>query len=278
MNTRASAVGVTILLASVISIAAFAQDREDGSPEASLAKCVRTQCIMSGEIVTGAPFSAEATTEWRSRTGGSSPMRATTRYYRHSDGRLRVEQGFAGDARPPQVFLIPDVSERGSYVVDPVTRTMTAGFPRGLAEMMIGGGGWNRFIIPLAPNRFWGFHHVPVADPEAARVAGEESLGVKYVAGVQAIGTRFSTRLPLGIKGVGLAERWVSPDLKVVVYSRSEDAEIGVVEYKLTKIDRTEPRANLFEVPEDYSLTRHPVEGQRGLTWQNPYFPKLASR
>lgn len=205
-------------------------------------------------------------------------MRATTHYYRDSEGRLRVEQGVAGEARPRRIFLIPDVNERGTYVVDPVARTVTAPSPRGLAEMMIGGGGWNSFVIPLSPNRFWGFFQTPVADPEAAGVADEESLGSKSIAGVPAIGTRYSTRLPLGIEGTGLAERWVSPDLKVVVYSRSEDAAIGVVEYKLTKIDRTEPRADLFEVPEDYDVAQAPAQGDSRLTWQNPYFPNLASR
>jgi hypothetical protein len=97
-------------------------------------------------------------------------------------------------------------------------------------------------------------------------------------AGIAAIGTRFSTRLPLGITGTGRAERWVSPDLKVVVYSRSEDATIGIIEYRLTKIDRTEPQRDLFDVPEGYSEVLVPAEGNGRFTWQNPYFPKRNSR
>jgi hypothetical protein len=41
-----------------------------------------------------------------------------------------------------------------------------------------------------------------------------------------------------------------------VVYSRIEDAAIGVVEYQVTRISRSDPRADLFEVPEDYVETQ----------------------
>jgi len=278
MRRHWRAVGTALVLALVTSLGLFAQDLEPGSLETHLAKCVRTQCIVSGEIVTGAPFSADATTEWRPKRGGTAPMRATTHYYRDSEGRLRMEQGIADEAHPRRIFLMLDINERGTYMVDSVARTVTTGWPRSFADMMIGGGGWNSFVIPLSLNRFWGFFQTPIEDPEGAGVAGEEWLGSKSIAGVTAIGTRFSTRLPLGVTGVGLAERWVSPDLKVVVYSRSEDAAIGVVEYKLTKIDRTEPRADLFAVPENYSVTPFPGEAPGRLTWQNPYFPKLASQ
>jgi hypothetical protein len=278
MTRRSLAVGSTLVLSSVTSIGILAQSPEPGSPEAEFAKCVRTQCIVSGEIVTGAPFSAEATTEWRPTDGRTAPISATSHYYRDSEGHLRVEWGLAGETRPRRIFLIPDINERGSYMVDPVAGTVTPGFPRSFIDLMIGGGGWNFFVVPLSANRFWAFLQTPIEDPEALGAAGEEALGSKFIEGVPTIGKRFSTRLPLGVTGVGVAERWVSPDLKVVIYSRSEDAAIGVVEYTLTNIDRTEPTADLFEVPKDYNVTPFRGAHPGRWIWQNPYSPQLPGR
>ena len=79
-------------------------------------------------------------------------------------------------------------------------------------------------------------------------------------------GARFTTRLP-GLAGNGQGERWMSPELEIVVYARSEDSEIGVLEYQLTGIDRAEPHARLFDVPSDYVAA-----SEKGtLTWENPY-------
>jgi hypothetical protein len=73
---------------------------------------------------------------------------------------------------------------------------------------------------------------------------------------------------------MGLGERWVSPDLKLVVYSRREDSTVGVVEYQLRKINGAEPPGHLFEVPADY------VEvAPAGCTvWENAYSPHIRVR
>ena len=54
------------------------------------------------------------------------------------------------------------------------------------------------------------------------------------------------------------------------MYSRSEDSEIGIFEYQLTKISRADPRAELFEVPADYVVTPFKFP----MSWENPYAPK----
>lgn len=53
-----------------------------------------------------------------------------------------------------------------------------------------------------------------------------------------------------------------------MVYSRIEDA-IGVVEYQVTRISRSDPRADLFEVPEDYVETQLKLH----FVMENPYAP-----
>jgi hypothetical protein len=47
-----------------------------------------------------------------------------------------------------------------------------------------------------------------------------------------------------------------SPDLKMLVYSRNSDPRTGVVEYKLTNINRAEPPADLFTIPSDYTINQ----------------------
>ena len=49
-------------------------------------------------------------------------------------------------------------------------------------------------------------------------------------------------------------ERWESPELKVLVYSRQSDPRTGVVEYRLTNIIRSEPPPDLFVLPPDYTV------------------------
>jgi len=45
----------------------------------------------------------------------------------------------------------------------------------------------------------------------------------------------------------------------MVVYSRTSDPRLGVIEYRLTNIRRTEPSATLFEVPSDYTIVQSDV-------------------
>ena len=55
-----------------------------------------------------------------------------------------------------------------------------------------------------------------------------------------------------------------------MVYSRLQDSVVGVVEYQLRKIIRTEPPADLFEVPTDYTILTGPWGCWMG---DNPYAP-----
>ena len=65
-------------------------------------------------------------------------------------------------------------------------------------------------------------------------------------------------------------ERWVSPELKVVVYSRIEDSVVGVVGYQLRNMGRGEPPAELFQLPTDYTVTFGPYGCW---TWDFPAAP-----
>src|SRR5262245_16688039 len=209
-----------------------------------------SECILRGEPVLDAPFSAEATTVWHPPPGsGRAEMRATARYYRDRTGRVRVEQDYVGGSHPPRIMVWSDTNSQEAHLLDPVARKKNS-VPRFITQQMVGGGCDHHYVLPLPRERYADFMQLRDAGI-AAGGAGEEPER-QTVAGLEATGARFATWLPAGLPGTGRGERWVSRELKLVVYSRSEDDEIGDVEYQLSKISRTDPRSDLFEVPRDY--------------------------
>jgi len=257
---------VCTLLVSASSLGA--QTDVDQAIQNASARCAITECILRVPVV-NAPFSAEATTVWQPPAGsGRDSLRATARYYRDSAGRVRVEQSVVGHgARAQHIILAPEASSATAYVLDPAARTVSTPVPRGLTQMMVGDGGFDRFVFLKSMRRFLVFFVTP-DNVETVNGPSEESLGQSSIAGIRVTGTRFATRLP-GFDN-GRAERWVSPELRLVVHSRSEDTRFGILEYQLTNISRSEPRAELFEVPEEYKET--PFEYP--LTWDGPYTPE----
>jgi len=265
MKTMACVVGTVVV--SVWSVLAQT-DIDETMQSAASARCAITDCIVKAPVV-NAPFSAEATTTWSPPAStGQAPLRATARYYRDSAGRVRVEQSFVGHgARAQHIILVPEADGKTAYVLDPVARTVSTPVPRGLTQMMVGDGGFNHFLFIKSTRRFIVFFVTP-DEVESVNGPSEESLRQSLIAGLRVTGTRFVTRVPGSDNG--RAERWVSPELKLVVYSRSEDTRFGILEYQLTDISRSDPRADLFEVPEEYKETpfEYPV------TWAGPYTPE----
>ena len=117
----------------------------------------------------------------------------------------------------------------------------------------------------------------PAAPIPADVRATEEQLGTRQIEGVRAIGRRTTAIIPINRVGNDQPititdERWQSPELRLVVHSRYSDPRTGVVEYRVTGINRTEPRADLFTVPAEYTVIGTPGlrsgggggRGQRG--------------
>jgi hypothetical protein len=107
--------------------------------------------------------------------------------------------------------------------------------------------------------------------PGLHRPLEEESLGEQTMHGLRVEGTRVRGMLNAWLgPGSTMDERWFSPELKLELYSRSEDDQIGVVEYRMTTISRAEPQPELFEVPADYVKVQY-----GGGTSLNPYAPEI---
>jgi hypothetical protein len=86
-----------------------------------------------------------------------------------------------------------------------------------------------------------------------------ESLGRQTIEGVEAEGQRVTVTIQAGKIGnerpiVTVSERWYSPELRTVVFSKNSDPRMGETTYRLTNIDRSEPDPSLFQVPADYTI------------------------
>jgi hypothetical protein len=215
-----------------------------------------------GDPVEQAPYSAEIVTEVTQEfaDGNRIERRTTSSVARDGRGRVRREQQLAaigpvlpdGDVR---IVTISDPIAGVHYSLDSTRKSAIRTRPPG--HLRAPGG-----LPPPPPPP-------PGAGAGAAimferRVEGApsqdvrtEKLGSKEIEGVAAEGSRTTTTIPAGAIGNVRAieitsERWYSPELRVVVYSRRSDPRFGDTTYRLTNIVRAEPDPTLFQVPPDY--------------------------
>jgi hypothetical protein len=197
--------------------------------------------------------------------------------FRDGSGRTRREGGLpfvgplAGATESPRLVTISDPATGVTFLLDPDARTARKVTPprfvRNFARSAGGGADATKVMEEAA---------VEVSPPGADgrqmrrmalryRRGGEpatpvvESLGQRIIEGVEVEGTRSTVVIPAGQIGNEqpihvVAERWVSPALKVLVESRRSDPRFGETTYRLTGIVRAEPAPSLFEVPADYRV------------------------
>lgn len=251
MIPQVSRVGVCLCLAAAMPAAGFAQHEEAGGP-------------LTGPPVLDAPFSADATTTVQQTLGDGArtERRATARYYRDRAGRVRVEQMIApkpASGGQVRITIHPDTATGKVYTLDPETRTARLG-PRSGADWAIGGG--STFAVPLGGSRFLVFAEGEQLRRRAGLVDNpveETSLGTRQMSGVEVVGRRTMVMVPAGQLGNDrpmqiVDERWESPELKLVIYSRHSDPRTGEIDYRVTNITRAEPPPDLFLIPTGYTV------------------------
>jgi hypothetical protein len=87
-----------------------------------------------------------------------------------------------------------------------------------------------------------------------------ETLPGQTIHGVYAVGTRTTQAMRRddgqGPDVVDVQETWVSPDLKIVVFSKdtSPDPDSDQITTEIRRLDRSEPNPSLFEIPADYKI------------------------
>jgi hypothetical protein len=259
------------MFASAATIA-FAQERSATAPRLERLSIAGSDPL-AGPVVKNAPYSGDAVTSVTQTLGDGTRIEqnTTAKFYRDSAGRVRREQTIiglsalstpfrtrqgvgTGDAQT-MITIDPDPDDGLAFQLDVASRTARR-VPRAAALL---GVNLNTFTINWAgPTR------VSAQDDRTV----EQSLGTRTMEGVKATGRKTTFTIPTGEIGNDRPievtdERWESPELQVILYSRHSDPRTGVVEYRLTNINRLEPPLDLFTVPPDYTIVEGGGRGAR---------------
>ena len=235
-----------------------------------------TSDVLAGPVVTDAPFSADATTTVTQILGDGTRIEQTTnaRFYRDRAGRVRREQTILGlralnaGGDMQTITIDPNPGDGTAYTLDPTTRTA-----RRVPRISMPLGGNMMFSTTANTIRIQARAGGPAVSSAVAGTPSEEILGARQFEGVRALGRKTTSIIPTGQIGNDRPieitdERWESPELRMLIYSRNSDPRTGVVEYRLTNINRSEPPADLFMIPQDYTVsqpqTLPPAPGLRG--------------
>jgi hypothetical protein len=207
-----------------------------------------------GKVVTGVPFSAVAVTQLTHTLADGTKISSSIKVTlcRDSQGRFRKEGGI-----PPVGDLAENQARSFIVINDPVASKGYLLVPdKKIAHVMTMKNHGHKDAIgsdaaKAAPD-FGGFKG-------GSADITSESLGTQTINGLSAQGTRITRLIPAGKIGNDkpitiTREVWYSPDLQMVVQSKHSDPRFGDTSYSLTNIQRTEPAANLFTVPSDYTI------------------------
>lgn len=228
--------------------------------------------------VTGAPYSAQSTTERVQVLADGNRIVQTTSgsVARDSHGRVRREESLPGvktnDGENPHIAMIDDPVAHVHWTLD-AQRKMAIKMPLPVPDMKFGpAGAVAGSGIAQTKNYFFVSNGSPAASgvvsyravlkkggPSGDNDEIKTDLGTQNVEGVSAQGTRVIHTIPAEQIGnvqpiVITTETWYSPDLKVLVMSKSSDPRMGDTTYTLTNIQRSEPDPSLFQVPEGYTV------------------------
>jgi hypothetical protein len=231
--------------------------------------------------IKGAPYFAEVITESvQVLADGNRIVRKTSgRVYRDSQGRVRRET----DAEPGRVRTISITdpvagvawslnadtkiawktasSAAGTFTVSVKDRTSADPMEVDLRKQLEGKiREYELRVIEKQPTARGGvpggFGGVATEGRWAEKT---EKLPERQVEGVMAEGTRTTRTIPAGAIGneqpiAIVTEQWRSPDLQVLVMTRTSDPRTGDTTYRLLGITRAEQAPSWFEVPADYTV------------------------
>jgi hypothetical protein len=284
------------LILALTILASAAAARAQAPPEVIAFASPTNIEFMSGPIafdtepVIGAPYTAEAVTDvvQTLADGNRIVRKSKAQISRDSQGRTRREQGLAmfgpvvnapDGADQPRNVQISDPAAGTMIMLDLQTRTahkMPA--PRMMIHNKIAavGGAVNvdKFeaaVPPVGAGALGGVmfeRRIAIAGGATAATRVNEpvveQLGTTFMEGVAVEGTRTTVTIPAGQIGNErpieiTSERWFSPDLKVLVMSKQSDPRFGETTYRLTNLTRTEPPADLFEIPPGFSVVEPPM-------------------
>jgi hypothetical protein len=223
--------------------------------------------LHGGKTITGAPFSATATTETTQTLGDGTVLHRTTTstVYRDSLGRARREvtlAGFGPLAASGQTHTMVTIADPVAGVHYALEADQKTAYKMPMRKGTPAGGS------PENSEAFEQKMQQRLQQDEASGTVKKETLASQSIAGVTAEGTRITRTIPVGQIGNSkplavVFERWYSSDLQIVVKSTRTDPRFGTTTYTVTNLQRTEPAAALFTVPADYSVKAGGGHGPR---------------
>lgn len=220
------------------------------------------------KLVTGAPFSAQATTQITQTLADGNQINRTetAQIARDSSGRTRRDATvshigpWSSASTPREIVNITDPVAGVHYMIDVTDKTATqmpfhartgSRGPMAQVEGFGGGAVIRRMKIDGE------------VEGQSSTERTTESLGTQVMAGVTVQGTRTTETIAAGAIGnqnpiVIVSEHWVSPQLQETIYSKRTDPRFGTTIYQLTGVSQAEPAASLFQVPSGYTITTGP--------------------
>ena len=244
---------------------------------AQTADFIATEATL-GRVVFGEPFSADGVTRMTQTLADGTRIERTmpSKFFRDSEGRTRLEQTVLG-------LMTPGSSADAQYIitiVDPATRVTFTLHPdrktaRRAAVARPGSiffGSYTEYVRQResAPPPPAGANaakpqilHGPAAASAQITQGFRLPAPVRRIQGLEATGERTVQIIRTGEIGNDrpihvTSERWVSLELGLVLESRYDDPRTGIVEFRLTNIQRAEPPRELFAVPSDYKIVDAP--------------------
>ena len=209
--------------------------------------------------VVGMPYSGTGTTQSATLflDGNRIVHTETTRFFRDSQGRTRVEHLFLPInptvSSPPMATMVtisdPVIGER--YLLHPQQKIVDTLPWRGAGT-----------IQPPVPSptpsprlSLPGFGFSGGSSDDESKAV---SLGEKMIEGVRVVGTQLEHTVPANTIGnqkpiAVTVEQWFSPELGAVILATHRSSIGSETTYQLEQIVRAEPDAALFVVPPDYT-------------------------
>jgi hypothetical protein len=241
------------------------------------------------EVVTGLPYTAQATTEIKQTLGNGSHITQKSEASVGRDSKGRTFRTQTLSAIGPWAFVSGGPISGGHHesaptfttIFDPVSKThidftdnpkqahviplpdldgpatfsvSTAG---GAAAMSFAGGTTGGAIFGTQKR-------MDTPPPSQMKEPEAEQLGEKTIEGLKATGKRTHVTIPANAIGNDSPieithETWYSPELKLVLESTQNDPRFGQTKYALTKISVKEPNEKLFQIPPGYAVEDVPA-------------------
>jgi hypothetical protein len=221
-----------------------------------------------GKTVTGAPFTADISTESVQvlPDGNRIDNKTTGTLARDSSGRTRRDLtlpligGYStsgSSGAPAHAVVINDPVAGVSYVLNENRKeARSTRLPNNFFRGNVANRGPNSSASTNSPD------------------VTTESLGTQLIGGISADGTRTTRTIPAGQIGnekpiTVTIERWYSPDLQMDVLIKRSDPRGGTTVFQLTNVVRSDPDPSLFQVPSDYTIVSGRTGGlRRGMNRQ----------